>query len=41
MDPNEMDSFVLIVGQRKSVTKAVKDVMDLASYFDSFAFATM
>uniref|UniRef100_A0A915M7N5 PAT complex subunit CCDC47 n=1 Tax=Meloidogyne javanica TaxID=6303 RepID=A0A915M7N5_MELJA len=29
MDPNEMDSFVLIFGQRKSVLRAVKEMHDL------------
>ncbi|VDM40026.1 unnamed protein product [Toxocara canis] len=29
VDQNEMDSFVLAFGQRKSVTKAVKEMMDL------------
>ncbi|VDK49013.1 unnamed protein product [Anisakis simplex] len=29
VDHNEMDSFVLAFGQRKSVTKAVKETMDL------------
>ena len=29
MDPGEMDSFVLIFGQRKSVLRAVKEMHDL------------
>nr|CAD2184199.1 unnamed protein product [Meloidogyne enterolobii] len=32
MDPNEMDSFVLIFGQRKSVLRAVKEMHDLSVY---------
>ncbi|CAK5077161.1 unnamed protein product [Meloidogyne enterolobii] len=32
MDPNEMDSFVLIFGQKKSVLRAVKEMHDLSVY---------
>ncbi|KAL7078349.1 hypothetical protein ACQ4LE_002417 [Meloidogyne hapla] len=32
MDPGEMDSFVLIFGQRKSVLRAVKEMHDLSAY---------
>uniref|UniRef100_A0A914R7Q2 PAT complex subunit CCDC47 n=1 Tax=Parascaris equorum TaxID=6256 RepID=A0A914R7Q2_PAREQ len=33
VDPNEMDSFVLAFGKRKSFTKAVKEMTDLANLF--------
>uniref|UniRef100_A0A8R1U089 PAT complex subunit CCDC47 n=2 Tax=Onchocerca TaxID=6281 RepID=A0A8R1U089_ONCVO len=32
VDNNEMDSFVFAIGQRKSVTKAVKEKMDLSFF---------
>ncbi|KAI3413515.1 Protein of unknown function (DUF1682) [Globodera pallida] len=32
LDPDEMDSFVLIFGQRKSVQKTVKEMHDLSTY---------
>lgn len=38
VDPNEMDSFVLAFGKRKSFTKAVKEMTDLASSFFFHSF---
>ncbi|KAL3116086.1 hypothetical protein niasHT_007386 [Heterodera trifolii] len=32
LDPDEMDSFVLIFGQRKNVQKTVKEMHDLSTY---------
>jgi hypothetical protein len=32
LDNNEMDSFVMAIGQRKSVVKLVKEMADLVGY---------
>jgi len=32
LDPNEMDAFVIIFGQRKGVLKAVKEMFDLSTF---------
>lgn len=32
LDPGELDSFVMVFGQKKAVVKQYKDMLDLSTY---------